>query len=86
MNTLAAWINALFRLAFGLLAALFVLGLLALGVVVFLVLWLVSRLTGRRAPVLRTWTSQARHQWQRAQPGRRAPPAEVVDVEVKELR
>jgi hypothetical protein len=75
------------RLVFVASAVVLLLALLAVGLVLGLVWWLVALLTGGRRPQARVWVDRAQHQaraW--ATRGAPQPAGEVVEAEVREIR
>lgn len=82
---MASVLNLLARIVFVASAVVLLVALLALGLLVGLVWWLVALLTGRRRPQARVW--MGRMQQQAADIRRRARgQGEVVEAEVREIR
>ena len=84
---MATVLNFIVRFVFIVFLTVFLLGLLAVGLLVGLVWWLVAAITGRKRPAARVWVdrfqAQAQQGMRRAR-GERGQ-GEVIDAQVREL-
>lgn len=79
-------LNLIARLVFVAAVVLLLLGLLAVGLVLGLVWWLVALLTGRQRPSPQIWVQRFQQQARGAMRPRDPARGEVIDVDVKEVR